>query len=90
VALCGEKNEIPRTRGMGPPLAHCKDSDLHYDKASYRLTREPSDVMPGADAWLGAGNFWQGRALSSLCTRSASCINCIRGQQVALFLVLIP
>lgn len=49
------KVKNPAKRGstsMGPPLAHCKDNDPHYDKASYRLTREPSDVMPGADAWL--------------------------------------
>jgi hypothetical protein len=37
---------------MGPPLAHCKDNDLRFGKASYRLRREPNDVMPGADAWL--------------------------------------
>lgn len=54
MAVRGEKSEIPRSGGSearGPPLAHCKDNDPHDDKASYRLTREPSDVMPGADAW---------------------------------------
>jgi hypothetical protein len=61
---------------MGSSLAHCKDNDLHYDKASYRLTREPNDVMPGADAWLNfcqnGGNFGKG----------VLCHHCARRQQM--------
>jgi len=66
-----------------------KDNGPHHDKASYRIIRKSSYVMPGADAWLNCcperRNFGKGGVL---------CHHCVNGRERrrrgALILVLVP